>query len=166
MKDFGVKIDDLKLDRFTQDSRLIKFKIWLYFTKIFQNHDIMHEYEDEDDQKEEERLAALEQEKIEKDKQDKALGVVQERPEAEETDNHSHGHSHKAHKGYSFDIHPTHQILDVCLSIYTQPSIQCVFRMQEIQLELNLINNKLHTGGYQEEEIPDKQDELKALTEK
>ena len=65
MKDFGVKIDDLKLDRFTQDSRLIKFKIWLYFTKIFQNHAIMHEYEDEDDAKEEERLAALEEEKIE-----------------------------------------------------------------------------------------------------
>lgn len=37
MKDFGVKIDDLRLDRFTQDSRLIKMKIWLYFTKIFQN---------------------------------------------------------------------------------------------------------------------------------
>ena len=49
MKDFGVKIDDLKLDRFTQDSRLIKFKIWLYFTKIFQNQDIMREFEDEDD---------------------------------------------------------------------------------------------------------------------
>ena len=38
--------------------------------------------------------------------------------------------------------------------------------MQDIQLELNHINNKLHTGGYKEDEIPDKQDELKALTEK
>ena len=38
--------------------------------------------------------------------------------------------------------------------------------MQDIQLEINNINNKLHSGGYQEEEIPDKQDELKMLTEK
>ena len=63
-------------------------------------------------------------------------------------------------------INPIHQVFDVCLSIYTQPSIQCVFRMQDIQLEINEINNKLRSGGYHGEEIPDKQDELKALVEK
>ena len=49
MKDFGVKIDDLRLDRFTQDSRLIKMKIWLYFTRIFQNQELMFEFEDPED---------------------------------------------------------------------------------------------------------------------
>ena len=49
MKDFGVKIDELRLDRFTQDSRLIKMKIWLYFTKIFQNEELMFEFEDPED---------------------------------------------------------------------------------------------------------------------
>lgn len=28
MKDFGVKIDNVKLDRYTQDSRVVKLKIW------------------------------------------------------------------------------------------------------------------------------------------
>lgn len=48
------------------------------------------------------------------------------------------------------------QCVDVCLSLYTQPSIQCVFRMQEIQLEINHINNKLFSGAYKEDKIPDK----------
>lgn len=38
--------------------------------------------------------------------------------------------------------------------------------MQEIQLEINHINNLLMTGGYKEDEKPDKQDELIALNEK
>ena len=58
------------------------------------------------------------------------------------------------------------ECIDVCLSIYTQPSIQCVFRMQEIQLEINNINARLLTGGYKEDEIPDKQEELVNLLEK
>ena len=51
MKDFGIKIDDVKLDRYTQDSRLIKFKIWLHFTKLFQNKQFMSNFveEEEDD---------------------------------------------------------------------------------------------------------------------
>ena len=49
MKDFGVKIDDVKLDRYTQDSRLIKVKIWLHFTKLFQNKELMLEHGDDDD---------------------------------------------------------------------------------------------------------------------
>ena len=48
MKDFGIKIDDVKLDRFTQDSRLIKMKIWLHFTRLFKNKELMKEVEDED----------------------------------------------------------------------------------------------------------------------
>ena len=38
--------------------------------------------------------------------------------------------------------------------------------MQEIQLEVNNINNNLYAGQYKEDEIPDKQEELKVLLEK
>ena len=34
MKDFGVKINNVKLDKYTQDSRIVKIKIWLYFKEI------------------------------------------------------------------------------------------------------------------------------------
>ena len=76
MKDFGVKINNVKLDKYTIDSRVVKMKIWLHFRDI------------------------LESEK---------------------------------------ERHNDMQCVDVCLSLYTQPSIQCVFRMQEIQLEINQI---------------------------
>ena len=93
MKDFGVKINNVKLDKYTIDSRVVKMKIWLHFRDI------------------------LESEK---------------------------------------ERHNDMQCVDVCLSLYTQPSIQCVFRMQEIQLEINQINNKLYSGAYKEDEIPDR----------
>ena len=32
MKDFSVKIDNLILDRYTQDSRVLKIKLWIHFT--------------------------------------------------------------------------------------------------------------------------------------
>lgn len=38
--------------------------------------------------------------------------------------------------------------------------------MQEIQLEINDINNKLVSNLYKIEQIPDKQEELKMLMEK
>ena len=38
--------------------------------------------------------------------------------------------------------------------------------MQDIQLQVNEINNKLYTNQYKESEIPDRQDELKFLMEK
>ena len=38
--------------------------------------------------------------------------------------------------------------------------------MQEIQLNINYINNNMLTGGFKEDEKPDKQDELIALNEK
>jgi len=103
MKDFGVKINNVKLDKYTQDSRIVKIKIWLYFKEILE-----------------------------------------------------------ANKDRYNDM----QCVDVCLSLYTQPSIQCVFRMQEIQIEIDLINNNLYAGQYKEDEIPDKQEELKVLLEK
>ena len=34
MKDFGVKIDNVKLDRYTQDTRVVKIKVWLHFKEI------------------------------------------------------------------------------------------------------------------------------------
>ena len=50
-------------------------------------------------------------------------------------------------------VHPIHQVLDVCLSIYIflhpakhpMRGIECVFRMQDIQLEINEINNNPKT---------------------
>ena len=80
MKDFGVKLNKVRLDKFTFDSRVIKLKVWHYFTEI-----LKHEADNFNDM----------------------------------------------------------SCIDVCLSLYTQPNIQCVFRMQEIQLEINKINNKL-----------------------
>jgi hypothetical protein len=97
MKDFGVKIDNVKLDRYSQDSRIVKIKVWLHFKEILEQY---------------------------KDKFN--------------------------------DM----QCIDVCLSLYTQPSIQCVFRMQDIQLDINHINNKLMTSQYKESQIPDKQEQL------
>ena len=31
MKDFGVKLNNVKLDKFSFDSRIVKIKVWLYF---------------------------------------------------------------------------------------------------------------------------------------
>lgn len=36
MKDFGVRIKDVRLDKFTYDSRVIKIKVWLHFREILQ----------------------------------------------------------------------------------------------------------------------------------
>lgn len=38
MKDFTVYCKDVICDRHTQDSRLIKMKIWLHFTKLLKPH--------------------------------------------------------------------------------------------------------------------------------
>jgi hypothetical protein len=88
MKDFGVKLNNVRLDKFTSDSRIVKLKIWLYFKELLKD---------------------------------------------------------------DIDRFNDMQCVDVCLSLYTQPSIQCVFRMQEIQLEINKINNKLFSGQCSEE---------------
>lgn len=58
------------------------------------------------------------------------------------------------------------ECIDVTLSLYTQPSIQLVFRMQEIQMEITHINYKLFNRLIKEEQIPDKQEELRLLLEK
>ena len=34
MKDFGIKLNNVKLDKFTFDSRIVKIKIWLYFKEL------------------------------------------------------------------------------------------------------------------------------------
>lgn len=36
MKDFGVKINNVKLDKYTLDSRIVKIKIWLHFKDILE----------------------------------------------------------------------------------------------------------------------------------
>ena len=101
MKDFGVQLNNVKLDRYSQDSRLQKMKIWLYISKI------LEPYKDEDP--------------------DNPLEVI-----------------------------------DVSLSIYkSQPSIQLVFRMQEIQIEINEIKNNIYGGVYTEEEYTKKSEDLK-----
>jgi hypothetical protein len=37
MKDFGVKINNVKLDKHTIDSRVVKMKIWLHFRDILES---------------------------------------------------------------------------------------------------------------------------------
>ena len=34
MKDFAIMCQNLKVDKFTQDSRLLKMKVWLHFMKL------------------------------------------------------------------------------------------------------------------------------------
>lgn len=59
------------------------------------------------------------------------------------------------------------EVIDVSLSIYkSQPSIQLVFRMQEIQIEINDIKNNIYGGVYTEEEYTKKSEELKQLMSK
>ena len=59
------------------------------------------------------------------------------------------------------------EVIDVSLSIYkSQPSIQLVFRMQEIQIEINDIKNNIYAGVYTEEEYTKKSEELKQLMSK
>ena len=36
MKDFGVKINNVKLDKFTYDSRVVKIKVWLHFQDVLE----------------------------------------------------------------------------------------------------------------------------------
>ena len=64
------------------------------------------------------------------------------------------------------DSYNNMQCIDVCLSIYSQPSIQLVFRMQEIQLVINHIKTRLLMNEYKNNKIADKQEELRFLLEK
>ena len=99
MKDFAIMCTNVKLDRYTQDSRLIKMKIWLHFTRLFQNRELMADHEELDSDEEEEEEEEL----------------------CEGTDNNTSdkktGKGHR--KNACFKRHPIHQVLDVCLSIYT-----------------------------------------------
>lgn len=94
MKDFGVILNDVKLDRFTQDSRIQKMKIWLHFSSMFKEF-------------------------LEKNPDD--------------------------------EIAKANQVIDVTLSMYKEQGTQLVFRMQEIQIEINDIKNNIYAGVYTEE---------------
>mmetsp|Transcript_24596 Transcript_24596/g.38189 ORF Transcript_24596/g.38189 Transcript_24596/m.38189 type:complete len:190 (-) Transcript_24596:3055-3624(-) len=83
MKDFGIAIQDLKLDKYTQDSRLLKLKIWIHF------HNFLKPLADEDNSME---------------------------------------------------------IVDVTFSLYQQPGFGLIFRMQEVQAEINEIKNNIYAG--------------------
>lgn len=98
MKDFAIKIDDVTVDRYTQDSRVLKMKLWHHFTDIL-------------------------------------------RPKR--------------------TIENDMEVVDVTLSLYTMPSIQLVFRMQELQLEINDIQQNDFAGIYKDDERQDKLDEMK-----
>mmetsp|Transcript_4428 Transcript_4428/g.6510 ORF Transcript_4428/g.6510 Transcript_4428/m.6510 type:complete len:142 (+) Transcript_4428:4089-4514(+) len=95
MSDFALQINDVIVDRHTQDSRVLKMKLWLHLTDLLREHRTL--------------------------------------------DN---------------DM----EIVDVTLSLYTQPSIQCVFNMEKIQKEVNNIQNKLFAGEYQRD--ADKQEKV------
>jgi len=42
MKDFGIRINSLRLDKYTQDARLLKMKVWIHF------HNMLYPFADED----------------------------------------------------------------------------------------------------------------------
>jgi hypothetical protein len=42
MKDFGVKINNVKLDKHTTDSRVVKMKIWLHFKNFLESEKERH----------------------------------------------------------------------------------------------------------------------------
>jgi hypothetical protein len=106
MKDFGVILNDVKPDRFTQDSRIQKMKIWLHFSTMFKTF-------------------------LEKNPDD--------------------------------EIAKANQVIDVTLSLYKEQGTQLVFRMQEIQIEINDIKNNIYAGVYTEEEYTEKSEELRLL---
>ena len=37
MKDFTVQLNNVMLDKYSQDIRIVKMKVWLHFTNIFNN---------------------------------------------------------------------------------------------------------------------------------
>jgi hypothetical protein len=37
MKDFTIQINDVKVDRYTQDARVAKMKLYLHFTNLLRN---------------------------------------------------------------------------------------------------------------------------------
>jgi hypothetical protein len=38
MKDFGLRIDDVAVDKYSQDNRILKMKLWLHFTDMLKPH--------------------------------------------------------------------------------------------------------------------------------
>jgi len=40
MKDFGIKIDGMRIDKYTQDWRVQKMKIWTHFSEILEDYGI------------------------------------------------------------------------------------------------------------------------------
>lgn len=48
------------------------------------------------------------------------------------------------------------------LSLFQEPDIQCVLRMQEVQQEINTINEKIYKNEYNEDQIEDKKHEITA----
>jgi len=74
MSDFSLRIEDVVVDKYTQDSRVLKMKLWQHFTDILRPH-------------------------------------------------------------RTFDNKM--EVLDITFSLYTQPNIQVVFKMQEVQQNIN-----------------------------
>lgn len=59
MKDFGVSLHQIKLDRYTQDSRIQKMRIWLHFSKVLKRFK-EEVYEDSPDQKDDGSMDTME----------------------------------------------------------------------------------------------------------
>ena len=45
------------------------------------------------------------------------------------------------------------EIMDITVSMYSEPDVQTVFRMQEVQLEINEINEKIRQNEISEDKI-------------
>ena len=55
------------------------------------------------------------------------------------------------------------EIIDITVSMYSEPDVQCVFRMQEVQLEINEINEKIRTNEVSDDQIDEKKEYLNQL---
>jgi hypothetical protein len=77
MKDFAISCDNCMIDKTTQDTRLVKMKIWLHFTKILSRFD-----------------------------------------------------------QYTHEQGLKHQVIDVTLSISTQPKLKAIYKMQEFKSKI------------------------------
>ena len=121
MSDFAVMCANVQLDKYTQDARLIKMRVWLHFTKL--------------------------------------LRLADEIKYAKYAENKQYMAELKEIRGEDSEV------VDVTLSLATQPKYVQIFSMEQTQNQINTIKSKLQAGEYQNAEYFQKQEELEDLSE-
>lgn len=121
MSDFAAMCANVQLDKYTQDARLIKMRVWLHFTKL--------------------------------------LRLADEIKYAKYAGNDNHMAELNSIRGEDSEV------VDVTLSLATQPKYVQIFSMEQTQNQINTIKSKLQAGEYQNAEYFQKQEELEDLSE-